>query len=122
MAMGVVPLSHHNRFGDFRLLSLIEQALYGDRGTHGVIELNLAPRCIRLRVAPWTDETAWVLALFHNVKLASLEEYAEGQDFDLPWDIIGFDSHKLEGDRWRFVLCCQHVELCFESAWPVIER
>ena len=103
--------------------SAIEHGLYGDRGTHGVFEFALAPKCMRLRVAPWEEPASWVQAVFFDAKLASVEEYADEEDgLDLPWDIIGFDSYELWSGRWRFVLHCSAVEWCFESEWPVIER
>jgi hypothetical protein len=105
------------------LASSIEQALYGNRGTHGLIEFSLLPGCIRLRVAPWEEPAAWVQAEFANARFSSLDQYADqGEDLDLPWDIIGFDSYEQPSGRWQFVLHCQAVEWCFESDWPVIQR
>jgi hypothetical protein len=104
------------------LLSSIERALYGNRGTYGVIEFGLTPGRVRLRVAPWEDPTESVQAVFNNAKFSSLDNYADkGADLDLPWDIIGFDSYEQPNGRWRFVLHCDAVEWCFESEWPVIE-
>jgi hypothetical protein len=105
------------------VLSAIEQALYGNRGTHGIFEFTLAPGYIRLRAAPWEEPKVWVLAVFADARLAYVEEYADdGEDLDLPWDIIGFDSYELPAGCWKFVLHCSAIEWCFESAWPDIER
>jgi hypothetical protein len=104
------------------LSSAIEHALYGNHGTHGVIEFFLKPGYVRLRLAPWSEPEAWVQAGFANAKLASVETYGhEGDELDLPWDIIGFDSYELPGSRWCFVLHCDVIEWCFEAEWPVIE-
>jgi hypothetical protein len=104
------------------LATAIERALYGERGTHGVFEFNLAPGCIRLRVAPWADPSASVEAVFTNARFSSLDQYADtGEALDLPWDILGFDSYEQPAGRWRFVLHCHAVEWCFESDWPGIE-
>jgi hypothetical protein len=105
------------------LASSIERALYGDRGTHGVIEFSLVPGFILLRVAPWDEPTAWVKAGFANARFSSLDQYAnKGEELDLPWDIIGFDSYDQPTGRWKFVLHCSSIEWSFESDWPVIER
>jgi hypothetical protein len=104
------------------LASAIERSLYGNRGTHGVVEFSLTPGRIRLRVAPWDDPTTSVQAVFSNARFSSLDQYADkGDDLDLPWDIIGFDSYEQPHGRWRFVLHCSAIEWCFESEWPVIE-
>ena len=105
------------------LSSAIEHALYGNRGTHGVVEFSLEPGYIRLRVAPWEELAAWVVAVFPNAKLTSVEAYADEIDvLVLPWDIIAFDSYELSAGRWEFVLHCGSIEWCFESGWPAIER
>lgn len=103
--------------------SAIETALYGNRGTHGVVEFALALESVRLRLAPWAEPSAWVLAAFSNAKLVSLETYTDtGDELGLPWDVLGFDSYEQGEGRWRFVLHCDEVEWCFESDWPSIEK
>lgn len=104
-------------------MSAIEYALYGNRGVHGVVEFELTPNRIRLRVAPWEEPASWTQAVFCNAAMISLDQYAEeGEELDLPWDIIGFDSCEQPTGRWRFVLHCADIEWCFESEWPVIQR
>ncbi len=107
------------------MASLIEKALYGNQGTHGVFEFCLVTGCIHLRVAPWVEPASWVLATFVNVKLSSLTAYPSefiNDDLDMPWDIIAFDCYEQPTGRWQFVLHCSSVEWCFESDWPEIER
>ncbi len=83
----------------------------------------LRPGFLRLRLASWSEPEAWVQAVFANMKLFSVNEYADQSDeLDLPWDIVGFDSWQLPGNRWRFVLHCDVIEWCFEAEWPVIEK
>lgn len=36
---------------------------------------------------------------------------------NLPWDIIGFDCYAIDSVKWRFVLHCDSIEICFESKW-----
>jgi hypothetical protein len=59
---------------------------------------------------------------FRDARVTSVEVYADPGDLDPPWDIIGFDAYDVGGGRWRFVLHCDAIEWCFESAWPVVER
>jgi hypothetical protein len=107
------------------MASEIEKALYGNRGTHGVVEFYLMPKRLVLHVAPWESLEASVVATFQNVRVIGLEAYADPRamdDLEMPWDIIAFDSdHQLNG-RWKFVLHCAAVEWCFESDWPFIEH
>ena len=97
--------------------SSIEHALYGDRGTHGVIEFSLVPGSIMLRATPWDKPAEWVKAVFENARFFSLDQYPDkgdkGEDLDLPWDIIGFDSYEQAAGRWKFVFHCKSVEWCF---------
>jgi hypothetical protein len=80
--------------------SAIERALYGNQGTHGVLEFTPGEGNILLRVAPWVDLSAWVEAVFANAKCTSVDEYPDEVDgLDLPWDIIGFDSYELPEGR-----------------------
>lgn len=103
--------------------SAIEHALYGNRGTHGVFNFELCTDCIRLRIAPWEETSATVLAAFSNPRLLSCEVYNDRSDgLELPWGIIGIDSYELMTGRWKFVLHCSDIEWCFESEWPVILR
>lgn len=104
-------------------MSPIENALYGTRRVHGVVEFELTPKTICLRVAPWEEPASWAQAVFCNAAIISLDQYAdETGELDLPWDIIGFDSSVQSTGRWKFVLHCAAIEWCFESDWPVIER
>lgn len=59
-----------------------------------VVKFSLSPGSIRLKIAPWTEPTSLVTAVFNDAAITSVNEYAEEQliDLDLPWDIIGFDS------------------------------
>jgi hypothetical protein len=110
------------------MASEIEKALYGNGGTHGVVEFHLMPSVIVLRVAPWEplkDSADVVLATFQNVRVIAVAAQADPSDVDdlqMPWDIIAFDSDRQLNGRWKFVLHCAAVEWCFESDWPLIEH
>ncbi len=101
----------------------IEQLLYDGRGVHGVAEFILSPGVVRLRLTPWQGPQVHTIAEFGEARLTSVEAYpASPESLDPPWDVIGFDGYDLGGGRWRFVLHCDVIEWCFESAWPVVTR
>lgn len=109
------------------LATAIERLLYGDRVIHGVAEFTTSPGVVRLRLTPWEGPQIHTVVVFHRARLTSAEAYpANPGDLDLPWDIIGyiigFDRYGLGGGLWRFVLHCDAIEWCFESAWPVVGR
>jgi hypothetical protein len=91
------------------MASEIEKALYGNRGTHGVVEFHLMAKRLVLRVAPWESLKVSVIATFQNVRVIALEAYANPRavdDLEMPWDIIAFDSDRQLNGRWKFVLHC----------------
>jgi hypothetical protein len=97
----------------------IEMFLYGSGGTHAVVEIVLAADKLVLSVAPWTSLPDVKVAEFTEAKIASIDVYADSpDDLNLPWDIIGFDSHRLSESHWKFVLHCAGVEYVFEARWP----
>ncbi len=101
----------------------IERFLYGDLGTQGVTGFTASPGAIRISLAPWDGPKVRTIANFREARLASVEAYpAVPGDLDMPWDVIGFDSYELGDGRWQFVLHCDGIEWCFESAWPAAER
>jgi hypothetical protein len=109
--------------GRHRLATKIEKLLYGNFGTHGVTEFSVSSGVVRVRVAPWASPSVQTTAVFRGARLTSVDAYpTDAGDLDPPWDVIGFDSDELGGGRWRFVLHCDAIEWCFESAWPDVER
>jgi len=105
------------------LATEIEKLLYGNLGTHGVTEFTVLPSVVRLRVAPWEGPPVHTAAVFREARITSVEAYpTDPGDLDPPWDVIGFDCYDLGSGRWRFVLHCNAIEWCFESAWPVVLR
>jgi hypothetical protein len=103
--------------------SAVERFLYGDLGVQGVCEFMLSPGVVRLRLAPWEGPRVATVATFHDARIKSVETYADSPDeLELPWDIIGFDCFDLGSGRWEFVLHCDAIDWCFESAWPIAER
>ena len=100
----------------------IENFLYGQGGTHGVVEVSLSANRLILTVAPWVDLSSVKVAEFLESKITSVEVYAvDADELNLPWDIIGFDSDPIPGYRWRFVLHCGGIEYVFESRWPRLQ-
>ena len=107
----------------FAVATEIEKVLYGNLGVHGVTEFAVTAGVVRLRVAPWVGPPVHTAAVFRDARVTSVEAYPTNLgDLDPPWDVIGFDSDDLGGGRWRFVLHCDAIEWCFESAWPAVER
>lgn len=105
------------------MATAIERLLFRGEGVHGVFEFALSPGVVRLRVSPWEGPHVETVADFNEALLTSSESYPDDPgDLDLPWDIIGFDCYELSNGRWRFVLHCDAIEFCFESAWPVVAR
>jgi hypothetical protein len=99
----------------------IEKFLYGQFGTHGVVEIGLSTKRLILSVVPWTHPSLVKVAEFMQSRISSIEVYADNpDDLNLPWDIIGFNSFPLSESRWTFVLHCAGIEYNFESRWPTL--
>lgn len=106
------------------MASQIELHLYRSHGAHALLSITLAERRVVIVVAPWADLSAVIVAVFESADLRHVwaaHDKAE-VEFALPWDIIGFDSADLGGGRWEFLVNCIEVEICWRSAWPVVER
>ena len=101
----------------------IENALFGNHGTHGVHEFKLASNRIEITIAPWEKTNSKVTAVFEHATIRSVEEYSdEHSPLDMPWDIICFDCEEVETGRWEFVLHSACIEWSFQSDWPVIRQ
>jgi hypothetical protein len=99
--------------------SAIETFLFGENGTHAVIEIGLSEKRLSLAVAPWARLDARVDVVFSQARITSVEVYADNaDDLNLPWDIIGIDCRPLSDLRWEFVLHCGGIEYIYEALWP----
>ncbi len=99
----------------------IEKLLFRDGGTHAVVGFKLSENRITIQVAPWTQLEAKTTTEFSEAKITSVDVYAEeGDELNLPWDIIGFDCYPASQSRWRFVLHGTGLEYSFESLWPQV--
>ena len=104
------------------MATAIETSLYGSDGTHGVVEISLSADELIVSVAPWKNLSVVKVADFTELKITSIEVYADNpDDLNLPWDIIGFDCYPLSEPRWKFVLHCAGIEFVFESRWPTLQ-
>ncbi len=105
------------------MATAIESFLYGDLGVQGVTQIAISQDTVRIALSPFEGPKVVTLATFHESRLNYVQASADDDDdFELPWDVIGFDCYELFGGRWRFVLKCAVIEWCFKSAWPVVER
>ncbi|WP_163934926.1 hypothetical protein [Paraferrimonas sp. SM1919] len=99
----------------------IELELLRSCGTHGVKSISFDESGIKLTIAPWSDLTNQLTAVFKGAKLTSIDaENDEPEDLELPWDIIAIDCENLSGNMWLFCLRCTHIEYVFKSHWPTI--
>ena len=100
----------------------IESYLFGDLGVQGVTRFALTQDTICVAFTPFEGPRLVTIATFKEARLTYAEAIADDDDFELPWQVIGFDCYELVGGRWRFVLNCAVIAWCFESVWPVVER
>ena len=102
------------------MASAIEQHLYGSRGTHALLSITLAERCVVVVIAPWSHPTEVTESIFGDAEIRHVwaDNAPSAEEVTLPWDIIGFDSKELPGGRWEFLINCSSVEFCWRSAWP----
>jgi hypothetical protein len=97
----------------------IEQFLYRETGTYAVVQIAPYVKRLVIGVAPWNNLAALTIAEFVEAKITSIDVCAQtADDLNLPWDIIGFDDHRLADERWCFVMHCAGIEYCFEARWP----
>jgi len=105
------------------MLTKIEEFMFqGDNFTHAVVEFALTQHKLLLTVAPWGDLNSTLSAEFSDYKITSLsvDPNPDEHNWNLPWDIIGFDSYELQSNRWEFVLHCDCIEYAFESNFPIL--
>lgn len=102
------------------MLTEIESLLFRQRNeTHAVVKIGQSEKRLVMSVAPWEQLGSAVTARFLDARITSVDVYADDpEDLNLPWDIIGFDCHRLTDKRWRFVLHGGGIEYCWESQWP----
>lgn len=99
----------------------IENFLFTGNIVHCVVRFSQDHQSIRLRISPYYLMRPMTEAVFEQARITSIETYSDdGDSLNMPWDIIGLDSYKLEQDRWQFVLHCDGIEYCFESRWPEV--
>ncbi|KZN30447.1 hypothetical protein N480_05700 [Pseudoalteromonas luteoviolacea S2607] len=100
----------------------ISDMLFRSLGTHALKAMSLSQQGIRFVVAPWDDLKNEATAAFENVDIIYIE--SDGLDlmtnFNLPWDIIRFDSNKRSASLWEFGLCCDEIKLGFTASMPKI--
>ena len=104
-------------------LQEIETALFHGNAIHHVVSMGRTGKVFTVLLQPFQRSQCGTRAEFADCRFTSHEPtLLEGDEMDYPCEIIGFDSQSLPGDRWRFCLCTDKVELIFESRWPDITR
>ena len=104
-----------------RQMTRIEEALFLNRSAHCVSAFELSPEALALTLHPWERRDTSVHAVFDLPTIVSRDDYAD-DGYDLPWDIIGFDSEPLSRGLWRFCLHTDCIEYVFDSPWPRTTR
>ncbi|MCK6263540.1 hypothetical protein KP803_09680 [Vibrio sp. ZSDE26] len=103
----------------------LKNVLFRDFGTHAVKKLEISEARIVLVVAPWTDLTDEVSAVFQDITLSYVEAQLDSTDEELdltfPWDIIRLDSTSKDKNRWHFGLCCSDIIIGFDASWPHVK-
>jgi hypothetical protein len=100
----------------------IEQALFLDNSAHWVSAFDLSPEVLVLTLHPSQRPEVSAQARFNRPRILSADDSYAGEERNLPWDIIGFDSEQLSDGRWQFCLHTDCIEYIFESPWPEITR
>lgn len=110
--------------GKERMLTPIEQFLFGADRAHAVVDFALHASTLKLALAPLgKGSQPTVTAEFRNVRIKSHDvSYCDADDLQLPWGIIGFDCRQMEHGTWNFVLHTDGGEYCFEASWPTVSR
>jgi hypothetical protein len=104
-------------------MTRIEEALFLDDSVHEVVTFALSNESLLVEVQPLNGSFVRVQAEFSSPVLVSVDtSYAEPDEAELPWAIIGFDSHNLSDEKWSFCLHTEGGEWAFESTWPAIRR
>ena len=102
----------------------ISEQLFRSLGTHAVKKICISEGRLELVVAPWSDLENEGSAIFNNMTVSYIEAERDSLDtfldFNLPWDIIRFDSESTGLSTWRFGLCCRDIVIGFVANWPVI--
>ncbi|MDC5840263.1 hypothetical protein OPW33_13110 [Vibrio europaeus] len=102
----------------------ISERLFRSLGTHALKAFSLSERGLTLVVAPWENLEDEAVAVFSELEVCYIEADSGTQDFstdfNLPWDIIRFDSYQIEDNLWEFGLCCSEIKVGFKSKMPEI--
>lgn len=121
----------HNIQGDLSrsmeeitMIKTINDILFRSLGTHALKEISISQGQLTLVVAPWTDLEDEATAIFSDMEIIYIEAERDSEDqfldFNLPWDIIRFDSKSRGHSVWEFGLCCRDIHFGFKAGWPVI--
>ena len=104
-------------------MTCIEEALFLDDSVHQVVVLALSNESLFVEVQPLNGSSDRAQAEFVSPVIVSVDtSYVEPDEAELPWEIIGFDSHNLSDEKWSFCLHTEGGEWAFESTWPAIRR
>ena len=109
-------------------LTNIEASAFQGTMQHVVTAFSIDSGTVVVVIAPWQSDTALStpqVFCFYSAHLVSrdvMDDGIGGHKPSLPWDIIGFDSHDLGHDRWRFVLHCDKLvrSMGWSSAAPAL--
>lgn len=99
----------------------IEKACFTSFGAHWVSAILCRATEFSLILHPANDAQSKVEVAFSNVSNMRIDTSYNDEELSFPWDIIGFESRPLEGERWEFVLHTDLVEFSFHARWPSIE-
>jgi hypothetical protein len=104
-----------------RMRTEIEDFLFREEAAYWVVRFALAERRLSITVVASDNRGGtfgpMVQAEFEDVRITGIDcGYAD--EFDLPWDIIGFDCARVSGERWEFCMHTDAGEWVFEAGWP----
>jgi len=94
----------------------IEKDLFDKDGTHALVSFLVNEDQLELKIAPWSDLSKIKIFIFNNIKLKSVQP---SNTDELPFDIIGIDSTKLDSCLMQFCIHCSECEYVFTGKWPV---
>ena len=102
----------------------IEKALFFDETAHWICSFDLTPEAMVIFLCPCRRPELVRCARFPDIKMMSIDRsYVDEANNDkFPWDILSFDSRRLEDGLWEFCLHTDHGEYVFRSAWPEFEK
>ena len=86
-----------------------------------VLAVSFRPDRLTLEVAPWSELWDVMELNYPAVEIQYIwsTKRHTAAEIQMPWEILDFDAYDLRDGRWKFILECKFIEICWHSELPL---